>query len=201
MSEQTTKRLAALRDRMAATGTGLIAIGPGSHMDWVLGFHPHPDERPCLLLIAPEKECFLMPVLNASALVLGVFSAVAVGPGPARPVLAVAAAMVAVVIGISVTRNLPVNRFVSRLNAEDQPANWSEIDPRRRWQFWNTIRSSINAVAFVTNVTALALLWWLEGRAEPDARRRSIDAEVGIRLGRDEQRNTGPGPGGGTIIG
>lgn len=65
MSEQTAARLAALRTRMAATGTGLVAIAPGSHMDWVLGFHPHPDERPCLLLIAPEKECFLMPVLNA----------------------------------------------------------------------------------------------------------------------------------------
>jgi Xaa-Pro aminopeptidase len=65
MSEQATKRLAALREKMSATGTGLIAIGPGSHMDWVLGFHPHPDERPCLLLIAPEKEAFLMPVLNA----------------------------------------------------------------------------------------------------------------------------------------
>ena len=65
MNEQTTKRLAALRETMKATGTGLIAIAPGSHMDWVLGFHPHPDERPCLLLVAPEKEAFLMPGLNA----------------------------------------------------------------------------------------------------------------------------------------
>jgi Xaa-Pro aminopeptidase len=65
MNEQTTSRLAALRERMTTTGTGLIAIGPGSHMDWVLGFHPHPDERPCLLLIGTEKECFLMPALKA----------------------------------------------------------------------------------------------------------------------------------------
>ena len=65
MTEQNAKRLAALREKMKTTGTGLIAISPGSHMDWVLGFHPHPDERPCLLLIAPEKECFLMPALNA----------------------------------------------------------------------------------------------------------------------------------------
>ncbi len=65
MTERNAKRLAALREKMTATGTGLIAIGPGSHMDWVLGFHPHPDERPCLLLIAPSKECFLMPALNA----------------------------------------------------------------------------------------------------------------------------------------
>ncbi|MCV9999747.1 aminopeptidase P family protein [Pararhizobium sp. YC-54] len=65
MTEQTKTRLKALRKRMAETGTGLAAIAPGSHMDWVLGFHPHPDERPCLLLIAPEREAFLMPALNA----------------------------------------------------------------------------------------------------------------------------------------
>jgi Xaa-Pro aminopeptidase len=65
MNEQTAARLKALRQRMRDTGTGLVAIAPGSHMDWVLGFHPHPDERPCLLLIAPEKETFLMPALNA----------------------------------------------------------------------------------------------------------------------------------------
>jgi len=61
----TTKRLAALREKMKSTGTGLVAIVPGSHMDWLLGFHPHPDERPCLLLVGEEKETFLMPVLNA----------------------------------------------------------------------------------------------------------------------------------------
>lgn len=65
MNEQTATRLMALRQRMNDTGTGLVAIAPGSHMDWVLGFHPHPDERPCLLLIAAEKETFLMPALNA----------------------------------------------------------------------------------------------------------------------------------------
>lgn len=65
MKVDTKKRLAALRDKMKATGTGLVAIAPGSHMDWLLGFHPHPDERPCLLLVGAEKETFLMPVLNA----------------------------------------------------------------------------------------------------------------------------------------
>jgi Xaa-Pro aminopeptidase len=50
---------------MGETGIDLVAIAPGSHMDWLLGFHPHPDERPCLLLIGPEKETFLMPALNA----------------------------------------------------------------------------------------------------------------------------------------
>lgn len=65
MNNQTAKRLAALRARMAETGTGLVALGPGSHMQWAVGFHTHADERPCLLLVAPDKEAFLMPALNA----------------------------------------------------------------------------------------------------------------------------------------
>jgi Xaa-Pro aminopeptidase len=50
---------------MKETGADLVAIGPGSHMQWLLGFHPHADERPCLLLVGTEKETFLMPGLNA----------------------------------------------------------------------------------------------------------------------------------------
>lgn len=65
MKVDTNSRLASLRARMGETGVDLVAVAPGSHMDWLLGFHPHPDERPCLLLIGAEKETFLMPALNA----------------------------------------------------------------------------------------------------------------------------------------
>lgn len=65
MASDTKARLAALQARMAATGAHLVALGPGAHMQWVLGFHTHADERPCLLLITPEREAMLMPVLNA----------------------------------------------------------------------------------------------------------------------------------------
>jgi Xaa-Pro aminopeptidase len=58
-------RLAALRARMQATGADLVAIAPGSHLRWLLGHAPHPDERPCLLLVGPATEVFLMPALNA----------------------------------------------------------------------------------------------------------------------------------------
>nr|WP_144861303.1 Xaa-Pro peptidase family protein [Mesorhizobium sp. J18] len=61
----TAKRLAALREKMRETETDLVALGPGSHMQWLLGFHPHADERPCLLLVSSTAEAFLMPVLNA----------------------------------------------------------------------------------------------------------------------------------------
>lgn len=59
-------RLDRLRARMAATGTGLVALAPGAHMQWLLGFAPHPDERACLLLVGPDTAGFVMPVLNAA---------------------------------------------------------------------------------------------------------------------------------------
>jgi Xaa-Pro aminopeptidase len=62
---QTAIRLKNLRAAMAETGTDLVVLGPGAHMHWLLGFHPHGDERPCLLMIGREREVFLMPALNA----------------------------------------------------------------------------------------------------------------------------------------
>ncbi len=44
----------------------LVALGPGAHMQWLLGFHPHPDERPCLLLIGQQQTGLLIPALNAA---------------------------------------------------------------------------------------------------------------------------------------
>lgn len=65
MKVDITKRLEALRGKMQTAEVDLVALGPGSHMQWLAGFHPHADERPCLLLVGKEKETFLMPSLNA----------------------------------------------------------------------------------------------------------------------------------------
>jgi Xaa-Pro aminopeptidase len=65
MTPETEARLAALRERMVATETGLVAVAPGSHMQWLLGFTPASDERACLLLVSPGGTAFLMPALNA----------------------------------------------------------------------------------------------------------------------------------------
>lgn len=60
------ERLQRLQRRIAATGTDLLALAPGAHMNWLLGFTPHPDERLCLLLISAERAGFVMPALNAA---------------------------------------------------------------------------------------------------------------------------------------
>lgn len=65
MDNAVLERLTALRARMVEENVDLIALGPGAHMKWLLGFYPHPDERPCLLLISRKGETFLMPALNA----------------------------------------------------------------------------------------------------------------------------------------
>lgn len=59
-------RLDSLRSKMVATGTDLVALAPGAHMRWLLGFAPHPDERPCILLVSPDAAGFVMPALNAT---------------------------------------------------------------------------------------------------------------------------------------
>lgn len=65
MTVDATARLAGLRQRMEAQGVDLVALAPSAHMDWLVGFHPLLCERPCLLLVGPEREAFLMPALNA----------------------------------------------------------------------------------------------------------------------------------------
>ena len=58
-------KLTNLRKLMKINNVELLALGPGTHMNWLLDFNPYPDERPCMLLIGKEKEAFLMPSVNA----------------------------------------------------------------------------------------------------------------------------------------
>ena len=62
---RTDERLSALRARMKTEGIDLVALGPGAHMQWLLGFVPHADERPCLLCVSAAGAAILMPALNA----------------------------------------------------------------------------------------------------------------------------------------
>lgn len=58
------RRREIVRSRLAAQGIELLAVGPSSNMRYLLGYVPHPDERPCLLLLTPEGEHFLVPDVN-----------------------------------------------------------------------------------------------------------------------------------------
>ena len=60
-------RIDRLRQRMTKEKVNLLALGPGAHMQWLLGFHPYPDELPCLLCLSQNGAAFLIPALNAEA--------------------------------------------------------------------------------------------------------------------------------------
>jgi Xaa-Pro aminopeptidase len=62
---QTPDRLALLRQAMTAEQVDLVVLGPGAHMQWLLGFHPHADERPSFVCITADSAMMLMPALNA----------------------------------------------------------------------------------------------------------------------------------------
>jgi len=58
-------KINSLKLLMKDNNVDLVVLGPGTHMNWLLGFNPYPDERPCMLLVGKEKEAFLMPSVNA----------------------------------------------------------------------------------------------------------------------------------------
>jgi len=63
---RTSNRIEQLQGLMKAQHIDLLALGPGAHMQWLLGFHPHADERPWLVCISQTSAAFLMPALNAA---------------------------------------------------------------------------------------------------------------------------------------
>lgn len=60
-----TERLARLQTHMAQAQIDLVAIAPTANMQYLLGFAPHPDERPTYLLVTPEAVALVVPTVNA----------------------------------------------------------------------------------------------------------------------------------------
>ncbi|HZS94654.1 MAG TPA: Xaa-Pro peptidase family protein [Chloroflexota bacterium] len=54
-----------LKRQLADQGETLLAISPGPDMLYLLGYHPMADERPCFLLLTPDRELLIVPELNA----------------------------------------------------------------------------------------------------------------------------------------
>lgn len=148
---------------LAPLATAFNGVAAGIMLSTVIGIVPMMISQPYQGYVRMVKFMWprydpLMPALNGGALVLGIASAALAGSSPARVPLIVAAALLASVMAISITRNVPVNRFVSGLDPDAQPDDWARLDPRRRWRSWNTFRTALALCAFAANVTAVGLL-------------------------------------------
>lgn len=143
-------------------GTALNGVAAGIMLSTVIGIVPMMLTQPyrgyvqTVQFLWPRYDP-LMPILNGTAFVLAAGSALAVGDVAARPALAVAAVLLGTVITISVTRNVPVNRYVSGLDPGREPVDWARRDPRGRWSAWNLVRTTLALAAFGSNVLALTL--------------------------------------------
>jgi hypothetical protein len=100
----------------------------------------------------------LVPILNVVALAGDVAVvlierrwAVTVWFGPA------AVALVVLVV-ISVAKNVPINRYVTRLDPERPPPEWPASDPRAEWTVWNQIRVLLILVALVAGLVGAGTL-------------------------------------------
>ncbi|MBF8190904.1 DUF1772 domain-containing protein [Nonomuraea sp. K274] len=107
----------------------------------------------------PRYDPFL-PIANALAFGLDVALAVT-GAGGRTDVAALfwlGAAFLAVLMTISLAKNVPINKYVTALDPASQPHDWADRDPRVRWKTWNTARVLLSLAALVANLVAAAIL-------------------------------------------
>ncbi|GAA2273863.1 MULTISPECIES: DUF1772 domain-containing protein [Kitasatospora] len=100
----------------------------------------------------------IMPLTNGFTAVLDLVLAFVAEDSTARTGFAAAAVLLLCVMAISITKNVPVNRYVKSLDPGNQPADWASRDPRRRWRNWNATRTSIALLAFTVNILATVRL-------------------------------------------
>jgi uncharacterized membrane protein len=98
-----------------------------------------------------------MPACLLVALVADVASAFFFA-GTVRVLLAGAAVLLAGAVGVSVAKNVPINKWVATLDPADPPADFARIDPRLRWATWNRVRSVLMVSALVLDVLAVGTL-------------------------------------------
>lgn len=108
-------------------------------------------------LFASRYDPF-MPICLLTTALSGAATALAAPAPAARALFTVAALLATSVIVISLTKNVPINRWVRSLDPDELPANWEKLDPRARWRSWNLVRAVLAVGALGLNVTAVAVL-------------------------------------------
>ena len=99
-----------------------------------------------------------MPISLATCLVCDIALAAVADEGPVRMLAALAAVLLAAAMTVSLTRNVPINRWLTTLDAERLPADWERVDPRDRWIRWNRVRGALAVAALLANVAITPLL-------------------------------------------
>lgn len=145
--------LALLGTGLAAGGLAISALG-GAPLLLAL-----PVDRyvPVHKFLVTRFDPF-MPICLLTGLVCDLLVTILGNAGSARGLFGGAAAACVAVLFVSLTKNVPINKWVERLNPNELPANWAAVDPRERWRNWNIVRTGFAILAHVLNVLAIAVL-------------------------------------------
>ncbi|MFC4587949.1 DUF1772 domain-containing protein [Sphaerisporangium corydalis] len=143
---------------IALTSNGLAA---GVLLSTVLG------GVPLLLTLPPARYVhahgFLaqrydpfMPVTLALTAVVDVVLAWSTPGATGHALYAAAAVTVGCVMVISLTKNVPINKWLISLDPDTLPADFDRRDPRYRWRTWNAVRTALAVLGLVINLAASA---------------------------------------------
>ncbi|MFC3997685.1 anthrone oxygenase family protein [Nocardiopsis sediminis] len=145
---------------LALTGNGLVT---GGMMIAFLGGAPLllrlPRDQyvPVHMFLVTRMDPF-MPICLLTALAADL-ALIAAAPGAlARGLAGAAAAVLIAAMAVSLTKNVPINRWVARLDPQALPDDWDEVDPRERWRYWNAVRTALSAAALAINAVIAATL-------------------------------------------
>jgi uncharacterized membrane protein len=104
----------------------------------------------------PRYDPF-MPITNGVALAACAALALVAPQPTTRPLYAVGAVLLIALMVISVTKNVPINRYVMSLDPRHPPADWTARDPRARWRNWNLLRTALAVSAFAASLAGATL--------------------------------------------
>ncbi|MFG3439643.1 anthrone oxygenase family protein [Nonomuraea sp. NPDC047897] len=99
-----------------------------------------------------QPACLLVTFAADTAIVLTEPS------GAGRALCAVAALTAGSVVAVSLTRNVPMNRWIKAQDPRALPAGWDMEAFRSRWARWNSTRTALAVLALVLNAAAAAVL-------------------------------------------
>jgi uncharacterized membrane protein len=145
--------LVVLTGGLAAGGLMISALG-GAPMLLALPVNTY---LPVHKLLVGRFDPF-MPVCIITSLLSDIALAVVAPNGATHTLAAAGAALYLSVLSVSLTKNVPINRWIKTLDPANPPADWNRIDPRVRWRNWNLVRTVLALLALVVNVAAVGVL-------------------------------------------
>lgn len=135
---------------------GLLA---GNELATLTAFHPVLRRLPLRTQIEAEQSLtgllgVIMPIYMTATLVATIAAAFATRGTPAFGFAAVAAGAIGVMLAITLTQNLPLNKRTEEFSLDGDERSWADI--RRRWERIHVVRVALDLSAFACTVLALA---------------------------------------------